>query len=280
MPPRVDAPVVFNSPHSGDDYPDSFLARSRLCLNDLRRSADLHVDALIAGVTRHGLPVMRVTLPRSFIDLNREPYELDPRMFRGPLPRFANTTSVRATSGYGSVPRLVAERFEIYAGKIDAAEALERIGRYHLPYHAALWQLIGGLHETFGRVLLVDCHSMPAASTVLSGRPVDVVLGDRHGSSCDPAIIACAERVFEDAGLATIRNQPYAGGYITEHYGRPMVGLNTLQIEINRALYMDESSYRPHDGYGRVAGVLDRLAQELARLDADWQAPAWRQAAE
>lgn len=264
--PRTAAsPFLFNSPHSGDAYPADFLTTVRLGLRDLRRSADLFVDQLLLGVVERGVPLMRAHFPRTFLDVNREPYELDPRMFEGRMPAFANTRSLRVASGFGTIARYAGEAQEIYTRRIPLAEALRRIDRYYLPYHAVLRQRLNAIHRRFGQAYLIDCHSMPAGSGKSSRNP-DIVLGDRYGTSCSSALVDFVEAFFEGAGLTVVRNQPYAGGFITEHYGAPVTGLHALQIEVNRSLYMDEALQVSHAGFGLIAGVLMDLAESLIGL--------------
>ncbi len=237
-------PVVFNSPHSGRVYPRTFLSAAKLDLATLRRSEDSFVDELIAGVVPRGHPLVRVHFPRCYVDVNREPYELDPRMFDGRLPSFANTRSMRVAGGLGTVARVVGDAQEIYHQRIPIDDALRRIEGLYKPYHRALRRLLTRVHRDFGAAVLVDCHSMPSNAGTKDDRPrADVVLGDRYGTSCVPIVSEVIEATFRELGYAVSRNKPYAGGFITEHYGNPAAGLHSIQIEINRALYMDERRY-------------------------------------
>ncbi|WP_309391632.1 N-formylglutamate amidohydrolase [Chelatococcus sambhunathii] len=259
------SPVVFNSPHSGARYPASFLASSRLDARALRRSEDAFVDELFACAPQFGAPLMRAHFPRAFLDVNREPYELDPRMFDGRLPPFANTRSLRVAGGLGTIARIVGEAQEIYGARLPVSEALERIETIYKPYHRALKRLVARAYRLHGVALLIDCHSMPSVGLARDERArADVVLGDRYGASCSPAIVDFVEQEFRSLGLETTRNRPYAGGYITEHYGAPASDLHALQIEINRAIYMDEQRHvkRPdfEDLAARLAGVVERVA--------------------
>jgi N-formylglutamate amidohydrolase len=257
-------PFVFNSPHSGRFYPADFLAASRLDPQTIRRSEDLGVDALFEPVVALGAPLMRAVFPRAFLDVNREPFELDPNMFTDRLPAFANVRSLRVAGGLGTVPRVVADALEIYRAPLPVAEAMRRIEAIYKPYHEALRRLLARTHVAFGQAILIDCHSMP--STLRGGhgrlRP-DFVLGDRFGTSCMPALAERAAAALKDLGYTVSRNKPYAGGFITEHYGRPARGLHTLQIEINRALYMDEEKLVLHAGFGRLRDDLAALARAL-----------------
>ncbi|MCU0819503.1 MAG: N-formylglutamate amidohydrolase [Beijerinckiaceae bacterium] len=251
-------PVLVNSPHSGEVFPEAFLARSQLSRQVLRRASDLYVDRLVERVACYGATVMFAHLPRSFVDLNREPLELDPRLISGALPVEANTRSLRVAGGLGTVPRVIGDQVEIYAGKIALDEALSRIERFYLPYHGRLHRNLGDLRARFGRACLIDCHSMPSNSRSTGLMP-DLVLGDRFGASCRPELIESFEALARQEGFRVERNQPYAGGYITECYGRPELGWDAFQIEINRALYMDERTLEPHSGFAVLARRLENV---------------------
>ena len=264
-PQRQYLPLVFNSPHSGRSYRADFLAASRLSPRAIRRSEDSFVDELFAPVVERGAPLLKANFPRAWLDVNREPYELDPNMFAGRLPTYANVRSVRVAGGLGTIARVVSETEEIYAGPLAVDEALSRIDRVYKPYHAALGQLLSRTRAGFGIAVLIDCHSMPSAVRGLGGRErPDVVIGDRYGASCAPALADLVCDIFASLGYSVCRNKPYAGGYITEHYGKPAHGLHALQIEVNRALYLDEQTLEKHDGFGHLrdslAGFVDSLA--------------------
>src|SRR6476646_2017916 len=273
-------PVLFNSPHSGSIYPREFLSVSRLDIGTLRRSEDSFVDALIGGVVTQGFPLMRAHFPRCFVDVNREPYELDPRMFDGRLPSFANTRSMRVAGGLGTVARVVGDAQEIYHQRIPIDDALRRIEGLYKPYHRALRRLLTRVHRDFGTAVLVDCHSMPSTAGTKDDRPrADVVLGDRYGTSCVPMVSEVIDATFRDLGYAVSRNKPYAGGFITEHYGNPAAGLHSIQIEINRALYMDERRYERSASFARLAGHICLLADRLGEIPSEELKP-YRAAAE
>ena len=269
-PPGLAIPFVFNVPHAGDVYPADFLAAARLDALALRRSEDAFVDRLIAGVTALGAPLMRARFPRAYLDVNREPYELDPRMFEGRLPSYANTRSLRVAGGLGTVPRVVADGQDIYRGRIPVDVALARIEALYKPYHRALRGLVHRTARGFGHVVLVDCHSMPASSLGRdeakrdSPSRVDVVLGDRYGTSCAGALTDVAEAAFAQAGFRVVRNRPYAGGFITEHYGEPSLGRHALQVEINRGLYMDERALAEKPGFSALGARLVGVFAEIA----------------
>lgn len=269
-PGHQSVPLIFNSPHSGRIYPDSFVSASQLDSLSLRKSEDCFVDELFAGVVDVGAPLMHARFPRAYLDLNREPYELDPMMFSDPLPDYVNTRSVRAAGGLGTVARIVSETAEIYSQPLTFAEAQQRITSLYIPYHTRLRTLLASTREKFGALLMIDCHSMPSSVTVghskrTNLRP-DFVLGDRYGAACASPITDFVEAHLTNLGFSVIRNKPYAGGYITQTYGRPHKGIHTLQIEINRALYIDEGTLEKHAGFERLSAVLKTVSAELAEM--------------
>jgi N-formylglutamate amidohydrolase len=273
-------PVLFNSPHSGNVYSHAFLTASRLDISTLRRSEDSFVDELAIGVVRRGYPLMRAHFPRCYVDVNREPYELDPRMFEGRLPSFANTRSMRVAGGLGTVARVVGDAQEIYGQRIPVDDAIGRIEGLYKPYHRALRRLFTRIHRDFGTAVLIDCHSMPSTAGSKDERPrADVVLGDRYGTSCVPPVAEMIESVLRGQGYSVSRNKPYAGGFITEHYGNPAAGLHAIQLELNRALYMDERRYERLPSFARLAGDLEMLADQLAAIPIEELRP-YRAAAE
>jgi N-formylglutamate deformylase len=274
-------PVLFNSPHSGSAYPRDFLSLSRLDIATLRRSEDSFVDALVSGVVRQGYPLMRAHFPRCFVDVNREPYELDPRMFDGRLPSFANTRSMRVAGGLGTVARVVGDAQEIYDQRIPVDDALARIETLYKPYHRALRRLFTRLHRDFGAAILVDCHSMPSSAGHRDERPrPEFVLGDRYGTSCVGVVAETVEQTLRAMGYTLSRNKPYAGGFITEHYGNPAAGLHAIQLEINRALYMDERRYERTAGFDRLAADMETLAKRLGEIPLEELRPYRAAAAE
>jgi N-formylglutamate amidohydrolase len=259
---------ILNSPHSGDQFPDRFLARAQLSRETLRRASDLYVDRLIQPLAELGATVMHAHLPRSYVDLNREPFELDPRLISGPLPMEANTRTLRVAGGLGTVPRVIGDQIEIYAGKLSLDEIMARIEGGYLPYHRRLHQLLSLQRATFGEVVLIDMHSMPSTSAARrAGRLADIVLGDRFGSSCHPALSDAVEQVLRAAGFDIERNQPYAGGYITEYYGRPTVGWHALQLEINRSIYMNETTLLPNSGFFSLQKAIFSAFEQIIRFD-------------
>jgi N-formylglutamate amidohydrolase len=265
-PERQTVPLVFASAHSGRDYPAEFLAAARLDALALRRSEDGFVDELFATAPSFGAPLLAATFPRAFCDANREPWELDPAMFEEQLPAWVNTVSPRVGAGLGTIARVVASGEPIYLRKLRFAEAERRVRLYWEPFHAALRELIGATRRQFGVCLLVDCHSMPGNCTA-AHPPADFVLGDAHGTTCAPAVMRLAEQALAGRGYRVHRNDPYAGGYITRHYGRPGEGVHALQVEVYRPLYMDEARMAKLPAFDTVRHDLTALAIGLAELD-------------
>ena len=280
-PAKCRGPLLFNSPHSGRIYPREFLLASRLDLATLRRSEDSFVDELFAGVVERGHPLVRAHFPRCYVDVNREPYELDPRMFDGRLPSFANTRSMRVAGGLGTVARVVGDAQEIYDQRISVVDALQRIDGLYKPYHRTLRRVFMRLHRDFGAAILIDCHSMPSAGGTRDERArADLVLGDRYGTSCVAAVGETIEMTMRSFGYVVSRNKPYAGGFITEHYGNPTAGLHAIQLEINRALYMDERRYQPAASFATLAAELEVLADRLVAIPIEELLPYRAAAAE
>ncbi len=268
-PAQQRVPFVFNSPHSGSAYPPDFVAQSPLPLLQLRGSEDVLVDHLFASVMRAGAPLLAARFPRAWLDVNREPYELDPTLFRERLPGHANVHSQRVAAGLGTVPRLICEGRPIYSRPPTLAEGLDRIENVYRPYHAALGGLLQQTQDHFGYCVLVDCHSMPSfvAGTGRNGAS-DIVIGDRYGTSCHGDISIALIEAFASRGYHVSRNKPYAGGFITEHYGRPAKRQHAIQIEINRALYLDEKNLIPNAHFDSlVRDIADVVDDVLAMWD-------------
>jgi N-formylglutamate amidohydrolase len=260
-------PVIFASPHSGRTYPDDFLAAARLDPLGLRRSEDSFVDELFSAAPEYGAPLLAATFPRAYCDPNREPWELDPAMFADALPPWVNTTSARVGAGLGTIARIVASGEAIYRGKLPFAEAERRIRTCWQPFHDSLAALIGATRDRFGVCLLIDCHSMPShGHSVRSGaKTATFVLGDAHGTACAPRLTRLVEDLLSELGHRVRRNDPYAGGYITRHYGRPREAIHALQIEIARELYMDERRIERLADFATVQADMTRFIAGLAR---------------
>jgi len=266
-PRRRRLPLVLASPHSGAEYLPDFLAASRLDPLALRRSEDSFVDEIFAAAPALGIPLFAARFPRAYVDVNREAYELDPAMFADALPGFVNARSARVRMGLGTIPRIVASGEEIYAGKLAFAEAQRRIDALYYPYHERLGRLVADTEAAFGGYLLIDCHSMPsAASAAGGGESADIVLGDCHGAACAFRIVEAARSFLAERGFAVALNAPYAGGFTTGHYGRPQRARHALQIEINRAIYMDETNYRRKPGFARLAAEMAGLVERLGAV--------------
>ncbi len=265
-PERQRLPVVVSSPHSGRDYPEAFLSASRLDAQAIRRSEDAFVDELVARAPELGCPLVVARFPRAYLDVNREPFELDPAMFDGALSGPVNSRSPRVRSGLGTVPRVVAGGAEIYRTRLPVAEAAARLERCYLPYHAALAELLEETRQRFGAACLIDCHSMPSVGHEGAARArVDIVLGDRFGASCDRTMTEAASASLRRSGLTVRRNDPYPGGFITEHYGRPEVGLHAVQVEMNRGLYMDEKALVRGPGMAGLAACIETLIADMGQ---------------
>ena len=259
-------PFVFSSPHSGRYYPERFLAMARLDRNAIRRSEDCYVDELFGAVVPLGAPMLAANFPRAYLDVNREPWELDPRMFSEPVPSYCNIRSARVAGGLGTVPRLVGEGLDIYSGRLPLAEAVARIETVYKPFHETLKRLLTRTHAAFGFAVLIDCHSMPASIRVGdNGARPDFIIGDRFSTSASGLLTDAAIGMLVAMGYSVAHNKPYAGGFITEHYGRPARHLHALQIEVNRGLYMNERTLQKSAGF-------DALADDLARFCADLMA--------
>lgn len=266
-PARLTTGVVFNSPHSGDQYPAELIARTRLGQLQLRASEDALVDRLFASAPRFGAPVLAARLPRAWVDLNRGPAELDPALIEGVR---ATGINQRIAAGLGVVPRIVSEGAAIYSGKLSLAEAEARIRAVHTPYHARLEALLMRARSRFGAAVLFDCHSMPSealrTTPRVRGQVPDIVLGDRFGVSAGREIVAETQAAFERAGFVVARNSPFAGGYITQRYGRPRQGLHAVQIEIDRGLYLDQKRIEPGAGFENIVARIEVVVALLVRI--------------
>ena len=234
---------------------------------DLRRSEDAYVDKLFSSVVGIGAPLLAAQFPRAWLDVNREPYELDPKLFGEQLPAHANSKSMRVSGGLGTIPRLVAENLPIYGKLPTLSEAMMRIDGIYRPYHQTLKSLMLASVAKYDRAVLIDCHSMPStgAGSKDDLRP-DIVVGDRYGTSCNGDISRAIMKHFAVLGYSVARNKPYAGGFITEHYGRPLKGLHAVQIEINRRLYMNEQSLQTTSGFPTLAADIRNVIVDLVSL--------------
>ena len=266
-PSRQETSVIFASPHSGRDYPAEFLAASQLNTAQLRSSEDAYVDRLFARAPLYGAPLLCALAPRAYVDLNRAADELDPAVIEG-LDRAAHNP--RISSGLGVIPRVVAGGRAIYRGKISPADAQRRLDHYWHPYHQALHSLMTHTHDSFGEVILIDCHSMPHEAIDTHARPdlpkPDVVLGDRFGAAAARDVVDQIEAIFVAAGFRVARNAPFAGAYIAQHYGRPLLRKHVVQVEIDRSLYLDEARVEPSPKFGAMSMRLNQVVAEIAQI--------------
>lgn len=263
-PARRLSPLIFASPHSGRDYSAAFLAQVALDRRSIRSSEDAFVDRLFDMAPELGAPLLAARAPRAFLDLNRAADELDPGVIEG-IARAPHNP--RISSGLGVIPRVVAGGRSIYRGKLRLAEAEQRLRRFWHPYHQELAALIEETRAVFGQAVLIDCHSMPHEAIEAHTRPgqsrPEVVLGDRFGATAGRDVMDQVEAAFAGAGLRVGRNAPFAGAYVAQAYGRPSRGVHVVQVEIDRALYMDEVRIEPLAGF---AGFRDLIAGVVAEL--------------
>ena len=251
------SPLIFSSPHSGTAFPAGFRDTLRLPESAVRRMEDSHVGRLLAGI--EGAPVMEAVLSRAALDLNRAEDEIDPLLFDGPVCARPRLTE-RVRRGHGLFPGMSGGGRAIHAGRLRAGAARRAIETCHRPWHAAMTAGLDAAQERHGYAILLDMHSMP---TLDGQRPAAIVLGDRHGASASPFLVEWLHRRFESAGWRVVRNLPYAGGHITERHGRPLAGRHAVQIEMDRALYMDPETLEPHAGFAPLADFLTALAADL-----------------
>ena len=258
------SPLVFASPHSGDVYPDDLGAREDLPELSLRSAEDALVDRLAAPQPDLGIPLIAARLGRAYVDLNRDPEELDPAVVEG-----ADAASARVAAGFGVIPRLTGDGQVIRHHALTRDDALARLAAAHRPYHETLERLIHRARDRFGFAVLVDWHSMPSRAVGRSAgvRSPDVVLGDRHGSSCSAEVTRLLRAQFERAGWRVALNRPYAGGWSTQLWGRPDEGLHAVQVELNRALYLNEDALTPGPHFAMTQKVIRRVTAALAAHD-------------
>jgi len=265
-PARLLSPFVFASPHSGRLYPKSFAGISRRDALTRRKSEDAVVDELFDCVVDFGAPLLAARFPRAFVDPNRAPGEIDPAMFDAPLGVAVGGRTARVAAGLGVIPRVVRDGLEIYRSRLAPREALFRLERFYRPYHAALAELVAEARAAFGVAIVVDCHSMPPPA-----RGTDVVVGDCYGESAAADLTAHVQRSFGELGFSVTRNAPYAGGYTTSLHGRPEQGVHAIQIEISRALYLDETRMEKTEGFRACRERLGRFAGRLMAANGSWR---------
>lgn len=266
-PRKLTSCVVFASPHSGCDYPWSFLRKTVLDEKSIRSSEDAFVDQLFDCAPEYGATFIKAGAPRAYVDLNRAADELDPALIEG-VRRMGHNP--RVASGLGVIPRVVAGGRAIYRGKLPMREAQRRIDAYWRPYHATLQSLLDEARLLHGQAILIDCHSMPheAMDGVARGggkRP-DVVLGDRFGAAANQEIVDRIEGAFSNAGFTVTRNAPFAGAYIAQAYGRPSKSQHAIQVEIDRSLYMNERKIEPNARFEEMQRILREVVSDVATI--------------
>lgn len=270
-PAKQRAPIVLASPHSGSFYHPAFLAASRLDPLTLRRSEDCFVDQIFSAAPSLGIPLLAAQFPRAYLDPNREPFELDPGMFADALPSHVKTRTDRVRAGFGTVARVVSSGAEIYRERLRFAEAEARVRTLYTPYHETLGRLIDSTVARFGVAIVIDCHSMPSiggpSDSDAGQERSDIVLGDRHGTSCAPIVIETAAQTFKSLGYNIAHNDPYAGAHTLIRYGRPERHVHAIQIEINRALYVDEARLAKLPSFNDLARRMMRVLRAIATID-------------
>jgi len=269
-PEQDESCVVFASPHSGSAYPADMITRTILNDRMIRSSEDAFVDELFDSAPDFGARFIKAAVPRAYVDFNRSADELDPALIEGVRRQGHNP---RVTSGLGVIPRVVANGRAIYRGKIKMSEAQARLNAYWHPYHQMLQSLLSEAMAYHGQAILVDCHSMPHEAvenvTRSGARRPDVVLGDRFGAAASGGVVDRVEEAFKAQGFAVARNTPFAGAYIAQTYGRPTRGQHAVQIEIDRALYMDEKRIERSKDFYAVRAALQLVVQDIARIGQD-----------
>ena len=259
-------PLVFDSPHSGTDYPADF--RPALPMAALRKAEDMYVDDFYAAAPRHGAALLLAHFPRIYIDVNRSVEDMDQGLLDAPWPG-PLAPGIKTQCGLGLIWRLSSDAEPIYDRKLSVAEAQARIDACHAPYHAALRDLLDDRHRRFGRVYHVDCHSMPELSgpRAPEGEGVaraDFVLGDRDGSTCAPAFTDAVAAFLRGRGYSVAVNDPYKGVELVRAHSDPAAGRHSLQIEINRRLYMNETSFAKSADYAATKATVAALMAMLA----------------
>lgn len=253
--------VIITSPHSGRIYPNDVLKWVNVPMHTLRKLEDPYVDVLLEQAITQDITAMFATYARCVVDLNRAPNELDPKLMRFTGQGYANTQRVR--QGLGIIPRVAEHTQAIYRGMLPWQEVKRRIDTCYTPFHEQLAQCIQQAHGECGQALVLDFHSMPSTPPQGYTRLTDIVLGDMNGASCDDAILCALEQAFRRHGLSVARNAPYAGGYITHHYGKPLQNTHVVQIEINRALYLNEQTYALNAQVAPLQTVLASVVQAM-----------------
>ena len=278
-------PILIAVPHAGRTYPSALVERMRNPQFAAARLEDRHVDRLGEAVARAtGAWLLVADAPRAMIDLNRAPDDVDWDMFGREAQGGSFSPGRRARTGLGLIPRRLPGLGELWKRRHDEGELDARIAGVHDPYHAALADALAALRERWGAALLIDLHSMPPLPVRGGHPPVQVVLGDRFGSSSHGRLVAAAFAHLAQQRIIAAHNRPYAGGYVLERHAAPAAGLHALQIEIDRTCYLDSRMDQPGEGLDAMAAVLTglvrRLATEVVALGAAEPPPEWAEAAE
>ena len=265
-PAAAASPLVLDSPHSGRDFPTDFDAA--VTEFDLREGEDCFVDELYLPATELGVPLLAALFPRTYLDPNRHRGDIDLELIEGGVWPHEYVPSGKATIGKALVWRTLDDGRPIYSRKLQVGEVVSRIERCHAPYHARLRALLDETQRRFGAVYHLNCHSMPAVGGPQGeggeGRPrADFVLGDRDGTTCDPAFTEFVRATLAAMGYEVAVNDPYKGVELVRAYSNPAAGRHSLQVEINKKLYMDEARRTKHGGFDRLQADLARLVEAI-----------------
>lgn len=259
-------PLVLDSPHSGFRFPADFGAA--LAEFDLRDGEDCFIDELYLPAAERGIPLLAAQFPRTFLDLNRHAADIDLELLAGAYWPHQLVSSGKARIGKALIWRTLDDGRAIYDRRLSVAEIESRIERFHRPYHLVLRRLLDAAHQAFGKVLHINCHAMNAVSGAMGEggagqRRADIVLGDRDGSSCDPALTRFTRGLFEQRGYEVKVNDPFKGVELVRAYSDPAAGRNSLQIEVNKRLYMDQATRLRHAGFERLQSDLMQILEQL-----------------
>jgi N-formylglutamate amidohydrolase len=255
-------PVLFDSPHSGICYPPDFAFTCPLPM--LRQAEDTHVEELFAQAPEFGATLLSALFPRSYIDVNRAIDDIDPDLLDGPWPAPLRPTQ-KSAAGVGLIRTLCRPGVPLYDGKLRVAEVAARIDRCYRPYHHQMASIIDGLAGRFGGVWHVNCHSMPSRPGTFGAEAMetDFVIGDLDGTSCEPGFVRLVADVLRGFGYSVAINDPYKGVELIARYGDPARGRHSLQLEINRRLYMNEDTLGRNEGFDRLFGHIGALIRRI-----------------
>jgi N-formylglutamate amidohydrolase len=256
-------PVIISLPHSGTKYSKNFLNSTQLTKNELQLSEDSYVDILLLNILKNNISFVKTNFPRSYVDVNRHPFEVDPLMISSKIPNFINSKTSKTVSGIGVIPRVSIYGNEIYNQLLTRKEVIRRLLQCYFPYHKKLKFLIKSLKNKYNNILVLDFHSMPSSSLV---HKTDIVIGNNYNLSCTPTITGLIKNYFKSYDYITLENNPYSGGYITKSLGNPLKGVNVIQIEINRSLYMNEKSlYKYENNMNILAKNINVILTKLVK---------------